>query len=760
MLQRSCLAVLVLSLLHGVAPSIKLSALQAQAEAQSAGPSSPQLAAGTGPKKPLTLERLYRLPSLIGTRPESPVWSPDSQRLAFLWNDAGMPFLDVWVVDTAAGNRPVRLTRMPHPEAPADPGVDVAKLEAQARFETDHGVGSVAWAADGKRLFFTLHGRLYGWVAGGKPPLLLRPDRVAAMFPAPVGSRLALLTTEGAVEVLDGGTSLSLYTPPAVGVAAEEVHWSPDGAQLAVVEVDGRGEPVRGIPDYLLDETALTPTKRPFPGEPAETRRVGIVSAGSGTMRWLTLPGTPMDLIFSTAWSPDSRSLLVDRSDLYIKHRRLLRVDVATGAIDALVQEDDPRNVTAEWWCGWAPDGKGIYFTSDEPPATDYAVFYKALAGGPQVQVVGGDFAVFGAEIAPGGNALFATVNAGKPEERQVMRVDVGRGRGGPPQMLRWMPGTRTAVASPDGQFVADVFSSDTAPPDLYLQRVAEGVDSAPERVTVSSLPEFDEYRWVAATYVTFRNVHDGTVLHARMTLPPDVGKGGDRSKPHAAILGSVYSNTARNQWGGRIFHPTWGLDQFLAQQGYVLLNADIRGSSGYGRAFRQRLALDYGGVDVDDLYSAAQYLVTSGTADPHRMGMWGSSYGGLLTATSLFTHPETFQAGVAGAPATSLFHALTGEMRTMMDPQTHAEQYRQSSAYLKSGGLEGHLMLLQGMRDDVVLFKDSVVLTERLILQGKDVTLTPLPDAPHGWDTQGLAQTRYAYGKLVDYFNRWVPVK
>jgi dipeptidyl-peptidase-4 len=60
-------------------------------------------------------------------------------------------------------------------------------------------------------------------------------------------------------------------------------------------------------------------------------------------------------------------------------------------------------------------------------------------------------------------------------------------------------------------------------------------------------------------------------------------------------------------------------------------------------------------------------------------------------------------------------------------------------------------------MRDEVVLFKDSVTLTQRLILQGKHVDLVPLPNAPHSWDTQGLAQTRYGYHKLVDYFERYL---
>jgi dipeptidyl-peptidase-4 len=65
--------------------------------------------------------------------------------------------------------------------------------------------------------------------------------------------------------------------------------------------------------------------------------------------------------------------------------------------------------------------------------------------------------------------------------------------------------------------------------------------------------------------------------------------------------------------------------------------------------------------------------------------------------------------------------------------------------------------MIIHGMRDDTVLFKDSVTLEQRLILQGKDVELIVLPNAPHGWDTEGMAQTRYAYHKLVDYFQKYL---
>ncbi len=127
------------------------------------------------------------------------------------------------------------------------------------------------------------------------------------------------------------------------------------------------------------------------------------------------------------------------------------------------------------------------------------------------------------------------------------------------------------------------------------------------------------------------------------------------------------------------------------------------------------------------------------------------------MTIMSLFKKPGVYKAGVAGAPATNMWHATTGEMRVMGTPQVHPEEYARSSPFTHATGLQDHLMIIQGMRDTTVLFKDSVSLVQRLILLGKDVDLVALPDAPHGWDTEALAQTRFAFHKLVGHFERYL---
>jgi len=165
----------------------------------------------------------------------------------------------------------------------------------------------------------------------------------------------------------------------------------------------------------------------------------------------------------------------------------------------------------------------------------------------------------------------------------------------------------------------------------------------------------------------------------------------------------------------------------------------------------------DYGGIDVEDIYSGVQYLEGLGYVDMQRVGLWGSSYGGLMTSMSLFRYPGVYAAGVAGAPATNVWHAMTGEMRVMDRPQDYPEAYADASPFTHVAGLRDPLMIVHGMRDSIVLFKDSLVLLEHAMLHGRGhlIELVPLPNAPHGWDTVELYQTRYAFRKMVDFFGR-----
>lgn len=738
----------------------------------------------------LSIQRLYSLPRLIGTAPSGFAWSGDGRRLAFLWNDQGHNFRDVWIVDVEDPDlAPERVTRMPHADHAAA-GDPVDRAAAGERAERDPGVTRVIWHPDGERLLIGFRGDLW-LVTQGAPPLRLTKTAAVESQPAysPDGGRLAFVR-EGNLWILGGdtthGTSLAVRDGTRLDVAVARFAWSPDGAKIAVLEEDRRGVALRGIPDYLSDETALPMVRRAYPGEEPVRQRLGLLdvrtdgglirdgASENGAIQWLTLDEKSPDMLLDFAWSPDGAHLAIDTSDLYAKDRRVYIVDIASGNVPSsrlAAHDHDLENETFYFWrIAWSSDSKFLYFLSDRDE--DYHVYAVSTASpetaspemarpetaspGTARRLTRGAWAV--EEMFPVDGGLVVVGNRDHAEQRHLFRVDDG---GSKPVRLSQRPGTHTPVVSPDGRFAAVTFLSDDTPPDLFLttlgqrytgdKRKTGDKQGRERRVTRSPLGEFDRYRWVTPSYVTFKSHVDGTTLHGRLTLPPDF----DPDRRYPAILGSVYTNSVRHQWGGRTAHPTWGLDQYLAQEGYVLLNVDMRGSWGRGRAHRRGIRLDYGGMDIEDLESGVRFLNGLGYVDGDRVGIWGSSYGGLMTAMSLFRKPGLYAAGVAGAPATNVWHALTGQMAVMMRPDDEPAAYADSSPFLHADGLEDPLMIIHGMRDRVVLFKDSLTLVQRLLMLDKDVDLVALPAAGHGWDNEGLAQTRFAFRKLVQHFDR-----
>ena len=692
----------------------------------------------------LTLDRLYSLPRIIGTAPTAVAWSPSSTQVAFLWNDEGANFRDVWVADVEGGV-PQRVTRFPRP-AFTEAGTDIDAIRRNQHAELDGGVAAVAWYPDGEHLLVTFRGEFHRVAIGSETEALGLRGRQAGF--STDGHFLSFLG-QGDVwlaPLADGklgpAARLTTFAGEASGVVRHI--WSPDGHSVAVILRDSSTVATVVIPDYLGEATTVNEVPRPFPGGEPGRLRLSVVDIEPRATRAMDLGEDDRDRISSLAWSADSKRLLVDKSDLYAKDRRLLSIDAVTGEATLLYREREPSNVTAGWSAVWAPDG-GVYFTSDRDDF--YHLYHLAEAGAEPVAVTRGDWSVERFEVTD--NGLFVVTNRQHPAQRHIYRVPL---TGGEPQRLSENVGTHTPTYSPDGRWAAVLFSSDSQPPDLFLNRL----DAAGEtRVTSSPLPEFAAHDWVTPEYVTFASHVDGVTLHGRLMLP----SGFDPRRRYPAIIGSIYSNTLRNQWGGRSAHPVWGVDQYLLQQGYVLLNINIRGSWGHGRAFRRKLRLDYGGIDTEDIYSGVQYLDSLGYVDMKRVGLWGSSYGGLMTAMSLFKRPGVFAAGVAGAPATNVWHALTGEMMVMGRPQDQPEAYAASSAFTHAAGLQDPLMIIHGMRDRIVLFKDSLQLLENLMLLGKAhlLELVVLPNSPHGWDTRELYQTRYAFKRLVSHFDRYL---
>jgi len=683
---------------------------------------------------PLTVERLVsNTPSLFGTAPSAPTWSADGKVLGFLWNDEAMPARDVWLVDRE-GTVPRRLTRA-----------------------GGEGVSEFIWGP-GPSVLYLAKGEIHRVPAGGgtdqtlvqggaeRSGLSLSPDGTMLAFLQegdlwllPLSGGPAVQATHVGVKPI-GKIPLGVYYHPDVEIGSADwgennaYAWSPDSKFIAVHYVDRRNVRRFPIPYYLAPDTILNEVRRGAPGDVNELRTVGLLNVATRELRLLELPNATGSRILGFAWSPKG-PLLIDRETDNCVDRTVALFDTKTWSLRTIWTDHGESRIYNDVTSAWHPDGIRILLTGDLDDR--YRLYLLTPGEAKPKQLTSGPYDVEGAAIAgPGWPFFYYLSSEPRPEERQVWRMPAEGGRA---ERVSHLPGVNTPFVSPDGKAVAFLHTDDRMPTELYL---------GDRRITHSPPPEFGHIAWANTRYASFKGSTAGVDLHARILEPPNL----DRTKRYPVIFGPVYTNTVRNRWMGR-----WeGLMQLLVQHGYILVQVDSRGSTGYGRAFREKFLSQWGNSDLDDYQDAVSYMKSLPYVDPARIGIFGSSYGGLITVYALFKKPGLFAAGVAGAPATDPHYFGSDDVAQSRTPETNPELFDKGRAILYAKNLRDHLLIIHGMADDVVPFQTSVMLAEELIRQHKDFDFAFSPTATHAWAARP-ENAIYFYRKLITHFDRWL---
>jgi len=695
------------------------------------------------PRAPDNLDALLGAPPITGMAPGAVAWNADGSVLAFAWNDAGGSYRDVWLWQ-AGSAAPQRLTQ--HAADGAAGG----------------GVSELAWLGDG-RVAYVREGTLWSVDTTGTAGLLdgtvphirnlqVSPDGRTIAFTSggPVTRYLHEFVSDGSLWTRDAAAGAAVASHRRFGgddpkVFVESFEWSQDGQRIALVQADNRAVPVRQIHYYANGgEHQRDDVSRSFPGDETTRRRLGVLDTDGGEVRWLAL-ADEMYPIWNYALSADGTRVFANTSDFVAKRHTVYVFDVANGTREVFYEREDLGNVVPGWRVAWAPDDEGLVILTDRDG--HYHLYHQANAGAQPRALTQGPWEIFAFEVDAGGAMIYFVANTSHLSERQLYRVPFG---GGAVEQLTQTPGTWSPAFAPDFSAVALHFSNDTTPTDLYARTLGAAADVV--RVTTSPRAEFADYVWADVRYPEFESHKDGARIYGRLAVPPDF----DPSRKYPLVVGSVYSDTVNNQWA-RDTRPNWAFDQHLVARGYLVLKVNVRGSRGQGRAFSGGLIRDYGGIDTDDIESAVRGLIAEGIVDPERVAIWGNSYGGLMTLMSLFKKPGLYAAGIAGAPATNVWHAYPGQMWVMGERSgdDYPARYERQSALFQSEGLADPLMIVHGSADPIVLYADSIALVERMISQGKAFELVTLPGASHGWMADNLAQTRFIYRKMIDFFDR-----
>lgn len=194
------------------------------------------------------------------------------------------------------------------------------------------------------------------------------------------------------------------------------------------------------------------------------------------------------------------------------------------------------------------------------------------------------------------------------------------------------------------------------------------------------------------------------------------------------------YSGPGSQQVANRWYSGNDYWHFMLAQQGYIVVCVDGRGTGFKGAKFKKITQKELGKFEVEDQIAAAKKLGELPYVDANRIGIWGWSYGGFMSSNAILKGNEVFKAAIAVAPVTSWrFYDTVYTERYMTTPQENPSGYDQNSPIYHVDKLKGNYLLIHGSADDNVHVQNTMVMIEALVQANKQFEWAIYPDKNHG---------------------------
>jgi dipeptidyl-peptidase 4 len=345
---------------------------------------------------------------------------------------------------------------------------------------------------------------------------------------------------------------------------------------------------------------------------------------------------------------------------------------------------------------------------------------------------------------APRQTIYFTSTNP-SPLERQLWQIKFD---GSGMKRITTTPGRHSINMSPNAQYFVDSWSNTTQPRQVELWSTATG--------KLRTLEANDGTRqWLATheyspTELFSFTTSDGVKLDASMIKPTPF----DPSRKYPvvfAIYGGPGAQGVYSQFG------VSGWNQWLSQNGYIVVDVNNRGTNNYGRDFMKVVYKQLGKYEAHDFAEAAKYLRTQPYVDGDRIAIMGTSYGGYSTLISMELYPDIFGVGIAnsGVADWRLYDTIYTE-RYMSTLEDNSGGYEQSSAVTNAPKLRGHLLVIHAMMDDNVHPQNTMQLLTAFTNASKDVDLRIYPPGRHGSAYSG--ESMRLIGEVqFEWLQRWL---
>jgi dipeptidyl aminopeptidase/acylaminoacyl peptidase len=516
--------------------------------------------------------------------------------------------------------------------------------------------------------------------------------------------------------------------------AAGEPKWSPDGKHIAFVS---------GRESHSL---------------------VAIYDFDGGSIRYLA-PSVDKDSM--PRWSSDSKWVVFVRTAgdeaklplLPVRPRpwSLWIADAATGAGRMLwrsgekIEDSLPRH-SEDGSLNVAADGRVIFSSEQDGRNHLYSI---AAGGGAATLLTPGDFDVEDVTLSADRAWVIYSSNQDDVDRRHLWRVAVA---GGKPQQaltggetMEWTP-----VQTGDGKSILCLGSTATSPAMPY-----EVSANGREMIAKQALPsDFPSASLVPPKQVIFQS-SDGVTLHGQLFLPQFPQHDAKGKVPGLVFM---HGGPIRQMMLGfhymDYYHNAYAENQYLASRGYAVLSVNYRLGVMYGRAFREAPnGVWRGAAEYKDVLAAGRYLQSLPEVDAEKIGLWGGSYGGFLTAMGLARNSDLFKAGVDfhGVHDWSVFlteRPYFGDLALRPpDAEAAVKLAWDSSPDAYVSTWKSPVLLIHGDDDRNVPFSQTVDLVQRLRAQHVPFEQMILPDEIHGF-LMWRSWMR-AYAATAEFFDR-----
>ncbi|WP_242342484.1 DPP IV N-terminal domain-containing protein [Anaeromyxobacter terrae] len=611
-------------------------------------------------------------------------------------------------------------------------GAQAPTAEEAARLERQRilarGITHYTTSPDGRRIAFAIGGRL--WLlerATGKAAPVAGAEGVLDPRFAPDGRALAFVKDRDlfVLELASGRTrrvtharAASVSNGLAEFVAQEEMGrqegywWAPDGRRLAYAEVDEAPVQHLALCDPARPERGCEEVAYPRAGTANAAVRLAVVPASGGRPVFVRWDREAFPYLATVRWEKGGPLALVVQNRAQTE-LRLLAADPATGATRVLLAEHDDAWVELfQEFPRFRGDGSFYWVTERN--------------GGPEVELRGADGAARGSVVPKEAGFVdlagydrdedeLVYTAAPDPTRTVVQRVR----RGGPPETIALGedgPALARAVAAEKGGAVAVTWTT--------LTRTARTAVFARGGARLAELPSVAEEPPFAST-TELRRVGAGEGLWTAVLRPRGAAPGA-----RLPVVVDVYGGPS----GPRAVNAPMIAEQWLADQGFVVVRIDGRGTTGRGRAFSRAVKGDFSEIVLDDQVAGLRALAAEVPAmDLGRVGITGWSFGGYASALAVLRRPEVFHAAVAGAPVAEWRDYDTHYTeRYLGSPDENRAGYDASSLLTWAPGLSRPLLVLHGTADDNVFFSHALKLGNALFRAGRRFELLPVAGATH----------------------------